>query len=434
MTWPRPSDISLLWTYQFRIDLPALERRAMAHPEVAILALGAALRIATYLWNRPMWLDESMLKSNIGVVPILDFSGPLRSHQMAPFGFLIAERALAAVFGTRNYVLRSVSLAAGLAALVLFGRLARELLPRRPALIALLLFAFSDDMVYYSSEFKPYTLDLSLGIAITLAAVAAIGRAPTPRAVVWLAILVAAAPWFSFGSTFVVAGCGLVLMADALWSRRLAAALSWMLVGGIWLASFLVCLEASRTQLSAGSPMWAFWDFAFVPLTWPITGANLARSAGLLLEVFANPLDLLLPAGSMIGVVIPLILLIAGGAAWARRSAATFLLLVAPIALAVVASVMRRYPFHGRLILELVPALYLLIAAGTEWMAHRFPSRSRIVYLTLLLVLLAFPCWSACSSNLTSRPRVYNPHGDLHDNVFIDIRVDPSLVGGRGTG
>jgi hypothetical protein len=108
-------------------------------------------------------------------------------------------------------------------------------------------------------------------------------------------------------------------------------------------------------------------------------------------------------------------------------------LLVVPIALAIIASVARRYPFHGRLMLELVPALLLLIAAGTEAMGRQFPARSGIVYKTLLFALLTFPCWDACASNLTRRNRDFNPHGDLHDNVFIDIRVK-NFRHGTGTG
>jgi hypothetical protein len=423
MRWPKPSDVSLLWRHEFRLDFRALERRVIEHPEAVILGLGTALRIAAYLWNRPMWLDEMMLKGNIEGVRVLHFSEPLKSHQMAPFGFLIAERALAAVVGTRNYVLRSIPLAAGLAALWLFGRLVRDLLPRRAALVALALFAFSDDLIYYSSEFKPYTLDLAFGVAITLAAAGAVGRQPSTRAVVWLAVLAAAAPWFSFPSAFVIAGCGLVLLIDALRSARLTTSLIWVLLGLLWLANFVVCYRASQTQLVQASPMWGFWHFAFLPLTWPPTRDGLLKSAGLLLEVFVNPLNLLAPGGSLIGVIVPLLLLIAGGLSWARRSATTVLLLVLPIALAIIASVLGRYPFHGRLILELVPALFLLIAAGTEWVAHRFPTRSGIVYKTLLLALLTFPCWYACSSNLQRRDRGFNSHGDLHDNVFIDIRV-----------
>jgi hypothetical protein len=433
MRLPKPSDVSLLWTREFRIDYRALQRRAVEHPEAIVLGLGIALRVATYLWNRPMWLDESMLKGNVEDVPVLSFAAPLKSQQMAPIGFLIAERAIGAVLGTRNYVLRSLPLAAGVGALLLFRRLAGHLLPPRAALVALVLFAFSDDLVYYASEFKPYSLDLLFGVAIPLGAAAAVGRTPSTRAVIWMAVLVAAAPWFSFPSAFVIAGCGLVLVLDALRSSRWAAAIVWALVGLVWLANFVVSQPASQTQLGLSNQMWVFWDFAFLPLTWPPTRDGLVKSAGLLLEVFVNPLNLLVPGKAPIGVFVPMVLVIAGGVGWARRSWMTFSLLVAPIALAVIASVWRRYPLHGRLILELVPAVFLLTAAGTEWMARSIPARSGIVSRTVFLVLLTFPCWDACSNNLRRRDREFNPHGDLHRNVFIDIpvkKVGPTRTGG----
>ncbi len=434
MRWPKPSDLSLFWTHQFRIDFRSLVKWIEEHPEAIVLGLGVALRVATYLWNRSMWLDELMLKSNIGGVPILYFSGPLNSNQLAPFGFLIAERAIAALLGTRNHVLRFLPLACGIGALFLFRWLARIVLPQRAALVALVLFAFSDDLIYYSSEFKPYSLDLAVGLAITLGAAAALGRTPSTRLVVWLAVLIPAAPWFSFPSSFVVAGCGLVLLLDAALSGRFTTALIWATTGAIWFASFLVSYLASQTQLAGDAPMYGFWDFAFLPLTFPPTRDGLLKTAGLLLEVFVNPLNLLALGGSQLGVFLPLFLLIAGGAWLWRRSTSVFLLLVGPIALAVVASVARRFPFHGRLILELVPALFLLIAAGTEWMAGRFPARSGVVYKTLLIALLAGPCWDACYSNLTRRDREFNPHGDLHRNVFIDKPVESWRKGRTGGG
>jgi hypothetical protein len=426
MRWPRLSDVSVLWTYQFRVDVRALERWAIGHPEALIVGAGVVLRVVAYLWNRAMWLDESMLMGSVRDVPILYFAGPLKNHQMAPIGFLIAERTIAAVAGTRNYAMRFLPLAAGIGALFLFRRLAGVVLPGRAALLALVLFAFSDDLVYYASEFKPYSLDVFAGTAVTLGAASILGRGPTTRAVAWLAVLVAAAPWFSFGSAFVVAGCGLVLVVDAVRASRLKSALAWALVGLIWLANFLVSLRASQTQLVQYSPMWGFWDFAFLPIGWPPTGDGLLRSAGLLLEVFINPLNLLVPGGTQLGVILPLFLLLSGGVFLARRSATTLLLLVAPIALAMAASIARRYPFHGRLILELVPAMFLIVAAGTEWVARQFRTRSGVVYTTLFLALLTFPCWDACCQNMTRRIRDFNTHGDLHDNVFIDVRVKAS--------
>ncbi len=49
--------------------------------------------------------------------------------------------------------------------------------------------------------------------------------------------------------------------------------------------------------------------------------------------------------------------------------------------------------------------------------------------MVVLASLLAFPCWSACSRLITKWDRDFNPHGDLHHNVFIDLPEKPSANG-----
>ena len=63
--------------------------------------------------------------------------------------------------------------------------------------------------------------------------------------------------------------------------------------------------------------------------------------------------------------------LLIGTVSLARRSWPAWLVFVVPILLAMLAASMRRYPFHGRLILELVPAFFLLIGLGTRTAARR---------------------------------------------------------------
>jgi hypothetical protein len=419
MRWPALSDVSVLWTREFRIDLRPLVRLARERPEAVIVGLGVALRVLTYLLNRPMWLDEGSLKANVVDVPIFHFSEPLTNDQLAPLGFLIIERILANLVSSRNYVLRFLPLAAGIGALYLFRALASHVLSRRTALVALVLFALSDDLIYFSSEFKPYSLDLCVGVAVTLAAACALGRTPPARSVAWLAILAAVAPWFSFSSAFTIAGCGAVLILEAVLAGRLRSALVWVGIGLGWLANFLVSLQVSRAMLSSATTMYRFWDFAFLP-----RGASARElilwATGQVLEVFVNPLNLLCPGSSQLGVVFPLSLLLVGAFSMARRSILRFPLLVAPILLALAATLLRYFPFHGRLILELVPALFLLIAQGTEWIALRFPSPSQIAYRTVLIALLTYPCWDACYHSTYWRDRDFNIHGDLHHNVYID--------------
>ena len=88
------------------------------------------------------------------------------------------------------------------------------MLPRRAAVLALVLFAFSDDLIYYSSELKPYSVDLAVGLALSLAVIDALSRPIRWPHLAALAVGAAAAPWCSFPSVFIVAGGGTTLIAE----------------------------------------------------------------------------------------------------------------------------------------------------------------------------------------------------------------------------
>ena len=428
MRWLSHIAGSQIWSREFRIDVKPIARLVRERPETVILGLGILLRVVVYLSNRTMWLDEMSLAANVVGKPILDFPEPLTNDQLAPFGFLILQRSIVKLLGDSNFAMRLVPLSAGIVALILFSRLARRILPRRASLVAMALFAFSDDLIYYSSEMKPYSVDLVVGLAISLLTLKALCKPVSTRSAVWLATLVAAAPWWSFASVFVVSACGGVLVLESLVSRRYRTAVLWVVIGLGWLGDLAVSVEASHNLLTPYTTMYLFWDFAFLP-NHSVAGAtqaasilrdDLHKAAGILLEIFVNPLNLVGPIWPRVGVIVPFILLQVGELSLARRSWLTYLLLVLPIVLAIVASGYKMYPFHGRLILELVPAFFLLIAEGSEWVGQRDPTRYRLCYKAALIVLLAYPCFAAVYQASGQRYRLFNPHGDLHTNVFLE--------------
>ena len=254
------------------------------------------------------------------------------------------------------------------------------------------------------------------------------GRSASARSTLLLAGAAAIAPWWSFSSAFVVAGCGAALILDSLLSGRYRTASIWATLGLGWLAIFYVSYVSSRALLSPYTTMYRFWDFAFLPNhstvgvnhALEIVRADVLKAAGILLEIFVNPLNLVAPIGPKVGVILPLVLLQVGELSMARRSWAIYLLLVLPIAMALVAAGYEKYPIHGRLMLELVPALFLLIAEGTEWLGDRDRTASGFLYKGLLILLLAYPCLTAFYHATEKRPRDFNRHGDLHRNRFIE--------------
>jgi hypothetical protein len=281
------------------------------------------------------------------------------------------------------------------------------------------LFAFSDDLIYYSSEMKPYSVDLAIGLAISLAAFDAWSWPGSTRSVTVSTAAAALAPWCSFASAFIIAGCGATLVYTHLRRALYRDSLPWIILGIAWLANLFAAYTLSRRLLSPFTTMYAFWDFAFLRVV-PMNAASLSKTIGIVLEIFVNPLNLVAPVWPGAGVVLHLVLVFLGGWSLARRSGAAFLMLVLPIVFAGIASTLRRYPLHGRLILELVPAFFLVIAEGSEWLGRKDTSRYRLPYKAILVLLLTYPGLSGWYQSTGIRPRYFNAHGDLHRNVFID--------------
>ena len=106
MRWLSMIPESPIWTREFRLDIKPIVRLVHERPEAVILGIGVLLRVVVYLSNRSMWLDEMSLTGNIVGKPVLDFSENLTNDQLAPFGFLIVQRALVRILGDSNFALR----------------------------------------------------------------------------------------------------------------------------------------------------------------------------------------------------------------------------------------------------------------------------------------------------------------------------------------
>ncbi|WP_165226228.1 hypothetical protein [Aquisphaera insulae] len=399
-----------------QVRLEPLFRPILDHPMETIAIVGAVLRVLLYAQDRSLWMDEGSLRGNIVDKGVFDFSEQLQSDQLAPVGFMIVERAIAAVLGGRRLVLRILPLACGLVSLPLLRALALKWLPGPAAILAMALFAFSADMVYYSSELKPYAGDVTVSLAILVTASNCLLRPGDRRAILAFGLVAVASPWFSFPSVFVVASSGAVLVLDSIrardWTavRWLAAvAVTWGLgVAGSWLYA--------KVMLGSTTGMYVFWDFAFPPLL-PASPGDFKRLVGLLLEVLVNPLDLVPPALPATFVVFPLGLLAIGTLSLARREPGAFALVSLPVALAFLAAGLRSYPFHGRLILALVPGFYLLLAEGVGAIGRRFGRRGVWIIAAALLV---HPIVSSLVEASRNHTREFNRHGDLHRNRFLE--------------
>src|SRR5512137_577512 len=93
---------------------------------VAACLIGLFLRIYFYAINRSLWFDEAELARNLVSRSFLDLLKPLASNQGAPIGFLLLEKVVVTLLGSRDYILRLIPLLAGLASIPLVYSVAKQ--------------------------------------------------------------------------------------------------------------------------------------------------------------------------------------------------------------------------------------------------------------------------------------------------------------------
>lgn len=82
-----------------------------------------------------------------------------------------------------------------------------------------------------------------------------------------------------------------------------------------------------------------------------------------------------------------------------------------PVALTMLASALRLYPFHGRLVLFLAPIPLIAIAAGLDAICEAWGRG--VVYYALAAMVLIVPAAAACQQAVEPRMN-HNSFGDLH--------------------
>jgi uncharacterized membrane protein len=219
---------------------------------VGLLLVSWAL-LTWQLGERSLWFDEYLaLQMSRGSTGQIVRAAAADIHPPLYFLSLGAWTALA---GTSDYALRWFSAAAGLLAVALMAKLARQLLGRRAALPAALLLALAPPVVEFSRMARYYGLVLALGLLATVLLRWAVRRAG------WRAWVGYAAAALALVSTFYPAG--VLLAAHGLWlvwpealRARRQAGRRWLLaVGGVaaaGLALYGPVLLGRTTAISQG--------------------------------------------------------------------------------------------------------------------------------------------------------------------------------------
>jgi hypothetical protein len=348
----------------------------------AMLSIGCVLRLRWYLFDRSLWWDEAALAGNFLWKPWPALLGRLDNNQAAPFGFLLAERALASMFGDGERILRLLPLICGIATLPLFYVVTKSYARARVVPFAVGLFVISSTQVYYASECKPYMIDLALTLLMLQAGVwMSTGALTTPRAA-GVGLLGATAVWCSYPISFVLAGVAMGSGVESVRARDWPRLTRIAAIAGVWLSSFVACYLTSLRTVVANPFLKSYWASGFLSL------ADLHKTYRLLVSVFVSPTDVISISRHAV-LLVPIFAI--GSAVLLARSRSRWCMLFLPLLFAGAASVAGVYPFYDRLLLFMVPLVLLPTIEGIvqlgEWVARMRPAAGRLATAALVLGL-----------------------------------------------
>jgi hypothetical protein len=389
-----------------------------------IIGTGIILRLRRYLYNPSFWFDESDTAIDIISRPIFDLINPSPDWSVKyPYGYLIIEKFATQLFGNSEYSLRLFPVISGIISLFLFYKAAKHCLRPKAVLTALGLFAILDPLIYYSSELKPYSSDLTFALLIFLASIYIGARKLNALRIALYGILGATIVWCSHPSVFVLAGEGLILAIYSL-SRK-----AWSRFGGLltvslmWVFSFIACyfIYIRRLQLNFDMSVedLLMIERSFVPFP-PRSLNDLKWIIDSFFEVFNNPVGLTFTG-------IAAFAFLTGCRSLYRENKEKFYLLISPILFTILASLLHQYPFKGRLIVFLVPFILLLMSEGIEYVREKISVRSAVPGMILVGIFFIYPLsWAAYHAKTPSSAEEIRPiiryiknHWQKDDLIYV---------------
>jgi hypothetical protein len=307
--------------------------------------------------------------------------------QSTPYGFSILEKLAIEVFGNSEYALRLFPLLFSIISLILFYKVAKYYIKPNAVPIALGLFAITDPMVYFATELKPHSADVAIALLMYLAANHIQSKKITLLHAALFGVLGAVVLWFSHPSAFVLAGIGITLVAFYISKKE------WQIIGKLsvsflfWALSF-VALYFIYTRnfvidLTFTSDEFFIKQKAFMPLP-PKSLSDIQWFIDILFRIFDFPGGITLSGVAVLAFLV-------GCVSIYRDNKDKFTILILPACITLIVSGFHLYPFVDRLVLFLVPFLFLFVAEGVEYIREKTSHQSAIIGIILIALLFIYP-------------------------------------------
>jgi hypothetical protein len=234
--------------------------------------------------------------------------------------------------------------------------LVRQFKDQALVVISLGFFALSWQLIYYSAELKQYSLDLFMGLVLYLVFSSAIKTQLDLKKIIMLSFLGCLFMWVSNVIVFVLAAFGATLTLFCVQEKRWKQLGLSVIVYVCWLASFAVLYKIFLSNMATNTTLFKTWPGAV------LEAPLLSKEACLwirdvFLKMFSDPLGF-----SFTGLAF--VLFVVGVASLIRQRSVYAFLFIFSILVALLAAILHKYPFRGRLLLFLFPGVLIFVVQG----------------------------------------------------------------------
>ena len=329
-----------------------------------------------FLYNRSLFLDSLNLARNVAEGSFTAFLNPLKYEQSAPVLFLILSKIATLIFGISEYSLRLIPVLSGIACIFLFFRITKKLMSETFGCVATFWLGSHTMFVRYATEFKQYSTDIFVTTLLLWFTTSV--ETLSKKNLIIFAFIGSLCIWLSMPSIFVLLSALIYLMI------KLRGQKNYFWLIGIFIFFTLQFIIEYYTILQpaiASTHMQNFHQDYFIQgRFWDTT--SLGHDFGLVVSTIR-----LVVGKSGLAIAIAFLLILVTAIESIKNKKPLAILLFGPIVLVFGASLLGKYSLIERLMLFVLPNLFLLIFMGLQRVIVYAKAKNEIAQYVLIAIL-----------------------------------------------
>lgn len=397
---------------------------------VIILLAGLSLRFYFYLSNRDLGADEAHLALNFIHYGYIGLTHPLENFQSAPIFFLWSVETITRIFGFNEFALRFIPFVISIISFPFFYFFVRDLTKNKViALLAFLMFALNWSFLYFSTELKPYTIDVSSFILIGFLLFSHCDFVSKRRNLL-LALTGGLLILFSISTIIILLCAGVYMIKEWCFLHKEANASSGRIylkhrfyVWAAWGIVFIVNYFIFIYKHPYAEGMKNIWSWTFCP------GNIFSKEFTVFISdrtddtIFSNLL--LFSKDYYFNYFLLFIFFVAIISLLVHKRYNILLFTLFPVLVHLVLSMFQLYPFYQRFILYLLPPLMMIFSYGLYVIMEQTTKRSHWIFVIPVLCYFVFATSikSVKRYSVTKNEKAIRPVLDYIDRFYPNTPI-----------